>query len=150
MEIRSRRERGIVRPSCFPFFREFCYLSPFQTGFQPLLPAHSSPSSLASCHSSSFQLFSAVSICIFCEATATATGHYISDLDESKMERKRLPSSSSLSLFLLPLSLFNFTRRIPTFFKEFKLARHVNCHTTRVCIALTRRYSLTHASPLRL
>ena len=33
----GNQKSEIVRLSCFPFLRKFCYISLFQTGFQPLL-----------------------------------------------------------------------------------------------------------------
>ena len=57
---------------------------------------------------------------------------------QTLMNQKWKESAFIFFSFSIPVSfsLFNFTRRIPTFFKEFKLARHVNCHTTRVSRSL--------------
>ena len=139
-------ERGDCAPVMLShFYVSFVTYLHFRQDFNLCWPLLLSPPSLASCHSSSFQLFSAVSICIFCEATATATGHYISDLDESKMERKRL----HLLLFLCSCCLFPFLisrEGFPLFSKSLNWpVMSTVIRPTRVCIAPTRRYSLTHA-----
>ena len=96
-----------------------------------------------------FSSFS-VSICIFCETAATTTGHYISVLDESKNGKKAALSVARCCLcrvFPFLISREGFPLFSP---EEFKLDRHVNCHTTPVSHPLDRRYSLTHACSLTI
>ena len=71
-------------------------------------------------------------------------------LMNQKMERKRLSLSRARCCLCRGVFPFLISREgFPLFPpEEFKLDRHVNCHTTPVSHPLDRRYSLTHACSL--